>query len=108
MTTTAVLEPQLVEMAREVARTKQCRVIHDGTGFPMAYSVSELAIMQKQGTVNEALKPVLLDSESALMLVRVYDALTEENKIEFSTLVKKYGCSIFISKLWEKIEDECR
>lgn len=100
MTTMSLLEPQLVETAREVVRDKTCIVVHDATGFKMAYSPVELAMMQRDGTINEAIKPILLDYESANMLVELYDALSDDNRIKFDSMLKKHGCAAFIAKIW--------
>lgn len=98
-----IAEPPLVSAARQTIDRQQCVVVHEQTGFAMAYSASEVAEVTKKRGKNHALNYILLDTVTAGLILLVYEMLDENNKATFDKVVRKYGCSDFVTKLWKLV-----
>lgn len=84
----ASTEPLLVQTARRVLAEKKCQVIDDATG----------SVVPMQVGLNFGM--ILLDTQSAKIVVGVYDECTTFNKHQMKFIIEQRGCAALIHKLW--------
>ncbi len=64
----------------------------------------ESPILIKRSRGGQKINPVLLDAFTASMIVQIYDAINDANKAKFAPMVEKFGCSVWIGKLWKLVK----
>lgn len=100
------VEPKIITSARKVLDKFSCQIIDPKDGsligpFQMMRSEQEEALGS-----TEKQDGVLLDVQTANMLVLVYENITPESQSKFQANCEKFGVHGFVNKLWTVVAVE--
>lgn len=84
-------EPSLIQVARRVLEEHTAATVDNETG---EYRGDAFVIKRKG-------KDVILDAQSANVLVTIYDGLSEKNQNRIPELVERLGVEALVVRIWK-------
>lgn len=93
-------DPALVTSSRKVLQNFSCLLVNPIDGVEVDAEIQHRTELEEAAGEGENSPGLLLDAQSASLVVQIYEALTDLSKSTFEEKVKKLGVQRFIERLW--------